>query len=195
MNQKIIFTKPLNSKYSLPDLFRLIWSLVLTRIFFSKARLIRQPTRIRGYKNIRLGRGFTTGQFCRIEAGNRDDGQPTLTIGNQVQLNDKCHIGATFNIKIFDNVLIASNVLIIDHDHGQANYASMSLPPIERPTIALPVIIEKNVWIGENVVILKGVTIGESSIIAAGSVVISDIPRFSVAAGIPARIIKAVDLK
>lgn len=52
------------------------------------------------------------------------------------------------------------------------------------------VIIEEDVWCGANVTILKGVTIGRSSIIAAGSVVTKDIPAYSIAGGIPAKVIK-----
>ena len=53
-----------------------------------------------------------------------------------------------------------------------------------------PVVIEDNVWIGENVVILLGCSIGFGSIIGANSVVTGNIPRNSIAVGVPARVIK-----
>lgn len=52
------------------------------------------------------------------------------------------------------------------------------------------VIIEEDVWCGANVTILKGVTIGRGAIIAAGSVVTRDVPPYSIAGGIPARVLK-----
>lgn len=52
------------------------------------------------------------------------------------------------------------------------------------------VIIEEDVWCGANVTILKGVTIGRGSIIAAGSVVTKSIPQYSIAGGVPAKVIK-----
>ena len=52
------------------------------------------------------------------------------------------------------------------------------------------VTISDDVWIGANAVILPGVTIGRHSVIAAGAVVTKDVPPYSVAAGVPARIIK-----
>ena len=52
------------------------------------------------------------------------------------------------------------------------------------------VVIEEDVWCGANVTILKGVTIGRGSIIAAGSVVTKDVPPYSVAGGIPTKVIK-----
>lgn len=52
------------------------------------------------------------------------------------------------------------------------------------------IVIEDDVWIGSNSVILSGVTVGRGSIIGAGSVVTRDIPRYSIVAGNPAKIIK-----
>ena len=52
------------------------------------------------------------------------------------------------------------------------------------------VIIEEDVWCGANVTILKGVTIGRGSIIAAGAVVTKSIPPYSIAGGVPAKVIK-----
>ena len=183
----------LDSKYSIPDYFRLAWSVLITKIFFGEARIIRQPTRIRGYSNMSIGQRFTTGQYCRIEAADGVGGGPTLVIGNDVQINDKCHIAALKNIFIGDNVLIASNVFISDHDHGDTSPENLKKPPVHRPLIINPVIIGKNVWIGENAIVLKGVVIGESSIVAAGAVVTRSVPPFSVVAGVPARLIKKVN--
>lgn len=51
-------------------------------------------------------------------------------------------------------------------------------------------IIEDNVWIGANCIIMKGVVIGEGSVIGANSVVTKDIPPYSIAVGMPAKVIK-----
>ena len=50
--------------------------------------------------------------------------------------------------------------------------------------------IEDDCWIAANSIILAGVTVGKGSVVAAGSVVSSDVPPYSVVAGVPARIIK-----
>ena len=55
--------------------------------------------------------------------------------------------------------------------------------------------IGRGVWIGApNVVILPGVTIGDCAIVAAGAVVTSNIPDFAVVGGVPAKIIKFLDI-
>ena len=55
------------------------------------------------------------------------------------------------------------------------------------------VVIGKNVWVGANSVILPGVKIGDNSVIGTGSIVIKDIPSYSVAVGNPAKVIKKYD--
>ena len=51
-----------------------------------------------------------------------------------------------------------------------------------------PVVIDDDVWIGTAAIILQGVHIGRGSIIGAGAVVTRDIPPFSIAVGVPARV-------
>jgi acetyltransferase-like isoleucine patch superfamily enzyme len=53
-----------------------------------------------------------------------------------------------------------------------------------------PVAIGSDCWLGAMVVVLKGVRIGNGAVIGAGSVVTKDIPEYTVAVGIPAKVIK-----
>jgi len=53
-------------------------------------------------------------------------------------------------------------------------------------------VIGNNVWLGNNVCIMPGVTIGDGAVVGANSVVTKDVPAYSVAAGIPAKIVKQV---
>ena len=50
-----------------------------------------------------------------------------------------------------------------------------------------------HVWIGMNCCILKGVRIGRGTIVAAGSVVVRDLPANCLAAGVPARVLRALE--
>lgn len=183
------------SKYSIMQILFLIIYKIRGWFIFKNARLIRFPFRVRGKQYIKIGRGFTTGFNCRIDAlniNNRDE-KYLIEIGENVEINDEVHIGATEKIIIGDNVLIASKVYISDHNHGSYKGEEQDSPmsiPKERKIYSSPIKIEKNVWIGEFVSILQGVTIGEGSIIGTMSVVTKDIPPYTIAVGSPAKPIK-----
>lgn len=143
-----------------------------------------------------MGRGFTTGRYCRLEAHGSDG--INLDIGLNCQLNDAVHIAAADSIMIGDDVLIASRVFITDLNHGSYSGVEHSHPDSicrERALHTKPVVIESNVWLGEGVVVLPGVNIGKASIIGANSVVSRDIPANSIAVGNPARVIKQFDFQ
>jgi lipopolysaccharide O-acetyltransferase len=111
-------------------------------------------------------------------------------------MNFNVHIGVLKRIELGDNVLIASNVLIIDHNHGHYKGEVQDTPftaPKDRKSIAESVYIGKNTWIGENVSILPGTIIGEGCIIGANSVVSGVFEKHQIIGGAPARPIKKYD--
>jgi acetyltransferase-like isoleucine patch superfamily enzyme len=55
-----------------------------------------------------------------------------------------------------------------------------------------PTRVGDNVWCGANVVITSGVRVGERCVIGANSVVVDDIPPFSIAVGSPAKVIRTI---
>jgi acetyltransferase-like isoleucine patch superfamily enzyme len=52
------------------------------------------------------------------------------------------------------------------------------------------VAIHNDVWIGANVFIKNGITVGNGAIIGAGAVVLTDVPEYCIAVGVPAKIIR-----
>ncbi len=90
------------------------------------------------------------------------------------------------------NVVVGGRALVGKNCHIGAGAV---LAGVIEPPSAKPVVIGNGVLIGANAVVLEGVTVGEHSVVAAGAVVTKDVPPFSVAAGIPARVIKQFDEK
>lgn len=175
---------------------RLMRDLVLTKMFYPNARIVRYPNYIRGVAGIRLAPGLTTGVGLRIDV--IDACSEKLFIGRDVQLNDYVHIGVAESVKIGDNVLIASRVFITDHNHGAYSGTNQSDPneiQVRRPLSSAAVVIEDNVWIGEGVSILPGVTIGRNSVVACGTVVTRSVPANVITGGVPNRIIKVWNAK
>lgn len=186
-------------RYGFLGSMRLLVSLIYTKIFFRQARLIRLPFDIRNKRNIKIGKNFTTGFGCRIEAFPlEEDKKICISIGENVQINDYVHIGAVGSIIIGDNVLMASKIYISDHNHGSYDELISDHPmsiPMDRKAICKPVIIGDNVWLGESVCVLPGVTIGEGCVVGALSVVTKSIPPYSIAVGSPAKVVKEYDFE
>lgn len=113
---------------------------------------------------------------------------PKIKIGNNVHITSNLRIQCANQIIIMDNVLIASNVFMIDYNHGVMPHTSSYLE--NELNISEGIIIEEGVWIGNNVIILPGVRIGKKSIVGAGSVVTKSIPPYTVSAGNPAQVLK-----
>ena len=180
----------MKNKYSFSEFIKNIYYLILTKLFFSGARLIRRPIYVRGRKSLEGGKGLTTGRFCRFDL---DGNRKTLHVGENCQFGDFTHIVAHESVTIGDNVLIASKVFISDTSHGRykgENQSNPSQKPVERDLDTKAVTIGNNVWIGENVVILPGCRIGSGCIIGANSVIKNNFEDNSIIVGVPGKIIK-----
>jgi acetyltransferase-like isoleucine patch superfamily enzyme len=108
----------------------------------------------------------------------------TLVIGNHCGFSGTV-IGAFTRIELGDNVRCGANTLITDSDWHTDD---------PRSGVPQPIVIEKNVWLGEGCKVLKGVIIGENSVIGAGSIVTKNIPPNVIAGGNPCRIIKTLKI-
>jgi virginiamycin A acetyltransferase len=102
-----------------------------------------------------------------------------------------------YGVEIRSFSSIAPNVIIQEDNHRMDKVSTyymnnnVFMNGIEKDISSKgKIIIEEDVWIGSNSVVLSGVKIGRGSIIGAGSVVTKDIPRYSIAVGNPARVIK-----
>lgn len=187
----------MNNYYSFTEWMKTAYSLIMTKLLMPQARLIRRPVYIRGRKSVCLkgGAGLTLGRFCRFDL---QGSKRTLFIGSNCEFGDMTHIVAHEKVEIGNNVLIASKCFISDTNHGcyqGKEQSSVNEPPRKRKLLTKSVKIGNNVWIGENAVILAGADIGDGCIIGAGSVVNTSVMEGTMAAGVPAKIIKKYDEK
>jgi maltose O-acetyltransferase len=89
-------------------------------------------------------------------------------------------------------VSIASNVTLVA-DSNPNNSRLGDQPYVKEHLVKQgPVIIEDDVWLGTNAVVLPGVRIGRGAVVGAGAVVTRDVAPFTVVAGVPARLIRAL---
>lgn len=110
-----------------------------------------------------------------------------LKIGKGSIIGNFNHFYATKSIIIGSEVLTADKVYISDNLHS---YEDPEVSIIKQPIKQIgEVIIGDHSWIGENVCIM-GVKIGKHCVIGANSVVVNDIPDYSIAVGNPAKVIK-----
>ena len=176
-------------------LVRLALDLLVSKVLFPQARVVRRPFYIRNEGSLKIGNDFSSGPGLIIDIFGKNS---MVVIGESVKAYHNLHIGAIDSVIIGDRVLIASGVYISDHGHGNysgENQSSPITPPVTRELHAKPVNIGNDVWIGEKVSILPGVTIGDGAIIGAGSVVTRDVPSFTIAVGSPAIAIKLYNFK
>lgn len=120
-----------------------------------------------------------------------DDIKAKLLVGKDCVFGYNNHITCVRKVIIGDFVMTANNVYISDNVHG---YEDIHTPIINQPVqFAGAVEIGDGSWIGENACII-GVKVGKNCVIGANAVVLTDIPDYSVAVGIPAMVIKRYDL-
>lgn len=100
-------------------------------------------------------------------------------------------ICADIRIEIGNHVTVGANSIIVDTDFHPISLESRLIEPNTGESCS--VIIEDDVFIGANCTILKGVRLGKGCVIGAGSVVVQSIPCFTIAGGIPAKVIRGID--
>lgn len=126
------------------------------------------------FRTFRLRQHLTVQQNARLE------------IGRGSFINDGVNICATTSVRIGHHAKIGDMTYIYDADfHEVAPYM---------PKRCAPVVIGNNVWIGAQSMVLAGAVIGDHSVIAAGSLVTGEIPPKCLAAGVPAKVIKTLEM-
>ena len=132
---------------------------------------------------------LSLGEHCRLGRGvffeTADVG--SIRLGEHVRLNAACVIVSHRQVDIGDHSLFGEYVTIRDANHGTGSEALTRMQPHDAKLIR----IGRDVWIGRGSVILPGVTIGDGAIVGANSVVTRDVSPMAIAAGAPARVLRA----
>lgn len=135
------------------------------------------------------------GENVRVNQPFRVDYGKNISIGTDVVINMNCTLLDTGKITIGNQVLIGPDVKIYTALHpkeANSRFAKDKNGATYVVTLAAPVTIGDDVWIGGGTIILPGVKIGSHSIIGAGSIVTQDIPDYSIACGNPCSVKRKV---
>jgi len=148
--------------------------------------------------NVKLGKDVKIFDFVNLYGCTIDDNSK---IGTFVEIQKNAFVGKNCKISshtficegvyIEDNVFIGHNVTFTNDKYPRSTNASGELQN-ESDWKVEKTYVKKGASIGSSATILSGVTIGENSIIGAGSVVTKDIPADTIAAGVPAKVIRKI---
>jgi acetyltransferase-like isoleucine patch superfamily enzyme len=155
---------------------------------FGTHSVIQPPIRLTGEAWIAIGTRVFIGPGSWLQVLGRPD-VTAIEIGDGTSIVGDCVLSAAQSIRLGERVLLARNVYIADHMH---RYDERSRAVLDQGITRVgPVEICDGAWLGQNVVIGPNVRVGIGSVVGANSVVLSDIPDYSVAVGAPARVVRS----
>jgi acetyltransferase-like isoleucine patch superfamily enzyme len=136
----------------------------------------------KGFGRMVIGRWvhLGNGNAIRCHEGN-------LRIGDKCVFGKDNTVNCYLDIEFGEAALAADWVYICDFDHV---FDDVTVPIKDQGIVKSPVRIGRDVWIGEKASVLRGVRIGEGSVVAAHCLVNKDLPPYSIAVGVPARVVK-----
>ncbi len=157
--------------------------------------------KINGSNKIQIGSGCVISDRVILDVGNSSDskGNPTIELGGRSFIGVATVIRSIAGkVNIAKDVNIGSNCIINAQDNihfGEksliAAYCSFGIDPVDNMNSDNSICIGDGSWLGARVKVLGGCNIGKDCVIGAHSVVSSDIPKFSIAVGQPAIVVKS----
>jgi len=134
-------------------------------------------------ENIELGTNVYVGHNAILKGYHRN----TMRIGDETWIGPQAFLHSAGGIEIGAHVGIGPGVRIITSYHAEAG---REVPILSSPIELAAVFIEDDCDLGVGAIVLPGVHIGRGAQIGAGAVVVTDVPPYSVAIGVPARVIR-----
>lgn len=136
----------------------------------------------RGHGRLVLGKWVHLGDSTRLRAH-----EGTLRIGDKVVFARDVTVNCYLDVEIGASTLVADWVYICDFDH---RVDDVTMPIKDQGIVKSPVRIGPDCWLGTKVTVLRGTDIGRGSVIGANSVARGTVPSYSIAAGVPATVVK-----
>ena len=132
---------------------------------------------------IRIGSGTFLGKDTILSMA---DG--TIDIDEDCNIGSNCRLGTIGELRLGKKVLVAAYTYIVGATHESDR---VDIPIMDQPnTNAGPIDIGDGAWLGSHVTVLDGQSVGEGTIVGAHAVVTKNLPAWSVAVGIPAKVVK-----
>ena len=138
---------------------------------------------------VRLGNGVSVGRSSILRCtGVLSSIGVGIDIGDNSGLDAFCFIGAAGGVRIGKDVIMGQHVSFHAEEH---NFDSVTIPIKHQGTRRSGIVVEDDCWIGSNVTFLDGAHVGRGCVIGSGAVVRGTIPEYSVAVGVPARVVRS----
>lgn len=169
-------------------LLTLVWPALNARIRLRHATSLGRRVTLRGRPAVTNEGRMTIGDRVRLVSTVAQLELVTiagghLEIGNNVFINYGSSLVASAHVRIGDDCLIGTHVMVMDCDFHRIEDKAWD-------TTGEPIVIEDRVWLGNRSMVLKGVRVGHDAVVAAGSVVTKDVEPRTVVAGVPAIVVK-----
>ena len=134
-------------------------------------------------ENIEIGDGVYVGHRVALKGYHKG----LMRIGDGTWIGQDCFLHSAGGLTVGRAVGIGPKVIILTSEHEAGD---VRLPVLHTPIAFAPVTLEDGCDIGAGAMILPGVTVGRGAIVGAGAVVTADVEPLTVAAGVPARLLK-----
>ncbi len=185
-NAKLAKDKAADSRISLGGIIQSVITKIKSRGFHTGSGCIIKRTadiRLTDGAILEMGKNVMVLDYASIHLTKP---HPELYIGDNVVIGRGDMIEVKSKMQIGSNTIIGPYVQIIDHNHGikREKYILYQLSELKE------VLIGEDCWIGAGASILAGVTIGNGCVIGANAVVTKDLPDYSIAVGVPAKVVK-----
>jgi acetyltransferase-like isoleucine patch superfamily enzyme len=157
---------------------------------YGQRSVIQLPVRLLGEARIAVGSDVFVGARSWLQVLGERRGSVAIVIGDGTSIAGSCVLSAAKSIRLGREVLMARNVYIADHMHAFDDTRRAVLAQgLDR---VAPVEVGDGAWLGQNVVVGPGVRVGRGAVIGANSVVLDDVPDYTVAVGAPARAVRSL---